>query len=45
MQHELEDRLAEDILSGKIRQGDVVEIGARNGTLQFYPKRDSASDK
>ena len=36
MQNVLEDRLAEDILSGEISRGDHVEVGARNGSLQFY---------
>ncbi len=39
MQHDLEDRLAEDILSGAIKQGDIVEIGVKNGSLMFYPKQ------
>ena len=36
IQTQLEDRLAEDILAGRIKAGDTVEVGTRSGELRFY---------
>ena len=34
IQNELEDMMAEEILMGKIKAGDVVEVTAKDGALQ-----------
>ena len=36
IQTEIEDVLAEDILAGKIRRGDQVDVGLSNKTIKFY---------
>ena len=36
IQTELEDKLAEAVLNGEIREGDSVEAGASKKGIQFY---------
>ncbi|MCL2865819.1 MAG: ATP-dependent Clp protease ATP-binding subunit [Lachnospiraceae bacterium] len=36
MQTELEDKLAEAVLSGEVKRGDTVEVGLRNQLIQFF---------
>ncbi|APZ49786.1 ATP-dependent Clp protease ATP-binding subunit ClpC [Jeotgalibaca sp. PTS2502] len=38
IQKEIEDRLSEEILSGAIKYGDHVTLGARNGTIRMTVK-------
>ena len=38
MQTELEDKLAEAILSGEVKEGDRVEAGVSKKEIKFYPK-------
>lgn len=38
MQTELEDKLAEAILSGEVKEGDLVEAGIHKKEIKFYPK-------
>lgn len=38
MQTELEDKLAEAILSGEIKEGDQVDVGFSKKEIKFYPK-------
>lgn len=38
IQKEIEDRLSEEILSGAIKYGDHVMLGARNGTIRMTVK-------
>ena len=37
IQKEILDRLSLDILEGKIREGQIIHIDARNGALEFRP--------
>lgn len=38
MQTELEDKLAEAILNGEVKEGDEVEAGVSKKEIKFYPK-------
>ena len=38
MQTELEDKLAEAILNGEVKEGDQVEAGVSKKEIKFYPK-------
>ena len=38
LQTELEDKLAEALLNGEIKEGDNVEAGASKTGLKFYTK-------
>ena len=38
IQNKIEDVLAEEILEGKVKSGDTVSLGARNGKLKFSVK-------
>ena len=38
MQTELEDKLAEAILNGEVKEGDRVEAGVSKKEIKFYPK-------
>lgn len=38
MQTELEDKLAEAILNGEVKEGDQVEVGVSKKEIKFYPK-------
>lgn len=38
MQTELEDKLAEAILNGEVKEGDHVEVGLSKKEIKFYPK-------
>ena len=38
MQTELEDKLAEAILNGEVKEGDAVEAGVSKKEIKFYPK-------
>lgn len=38
LQKELEDRLAEAILSGEIKSGAMIEVGVSKKEIKFYPK-------
>lgn len=38
IQNKIEDVLAEEILEGKVKNGDTVSLGARNGKLKFSVK-------
>lgn len=38
MQTELEDKLAEAILNGEVKEGDHVEVGVSKKDIKFYPK-------
>lgn len=35
IQHELEDRIAEDLISEKIKTGQIIKVGAHQGKLKF----------
>ena len=43
IQHELEDVIAEDLISEKVKAGQTVKIGARQGKLKFTIVGDSKS--
>lgn len=38
LQTELEDQLAEAILNGEVKEGDVIEAGISKKEIKFYPK-------
>ncbi len=38
LQTELEDKLAEAILNGEVKEGDVIEAGISKKEIKFYPK-------
>lgn len=38
IQNKIEDALAEEILEGRVKSGDTVSLGARNGKLKFSVK-------
>ena len=38
IQNVVEDKLAEEILSGKIKKGDCVDVSARNDEVRFTVK-------
>lgn len=38
MQTELEDKLAEAVLNGEVKEGDAVEAGVSKKEIKFYPK-------
>ena len=43
IQHEVENRVARAILDGTIRDGDTIEIDARDGKLVLTPVRPEAA--
>ncbi len=45
IQHELQDELAEMILSGEIMDGDIVSVGAGEGRLLIATRRGPGSDE
>ncbi|HHL22366.1 MAG TPA: ATP-dependent chaperone ClpB [Aliiroseovarius sp.] len=45
IQHELQDELAEMILSGEIMDGDIVTVGAGEGRLLIATRRGPGSDE
>lgn len=45
IQREVENRIARGILDGTIREGDTVEIDARNGEIVIRPIRTSRQEE
>ena len=41
LQTELEDKLAEAVLNGQVKEGDFVEAGASRKGIRFYTKDES----
>ena len=43
IQNEIEDTLAEEILEGKIKKGDFVDVGMKKGEICFTVKKEKIS--
>jgi ATP-dependent Clp protease ATP-binding subunit ClpB len=43
IQKSLQDPLAEELLAGRIKDGDTIDVGVGDGTLTLKPRREKAA--
>ena len=45
IQDDIEDYIADKLISGELDKGDILKIDANNGALEFKPQKEATSSK